>query len=204
MLSIFLQGVLLGFGACVPIGPINILIISYALKSYRHAFALGLGAMCADVLYLAFLLFGLLYIFEIQIVKKSLAIFGFIFLLIIAFMLLKNGDKHFNLKKNLEFKGLFLTFAKGFFLTMLNPYTIGFWLSIASLALINSNTNALILGIILSIFSWISLMPYFVWKNKRFISPKISKYLAFIVGIVLIFFAFGLLYSIFLKDILWT
>lgn len=35
----FIQGLLLGFGAAVPVGPVNILIMSYSLKRY----ALGTG-----------------------------------------------------------------------------------------------------------------------------------------------------------------
>ena len=36
-MSSFLQGALLGFGVAVPIGPLNILIMSYAFTSYSKA-----------------------------------------------------------------------------------------------------------------------------------------------------------------------
>ncbi len=54
----FWEGIILGFGASVPIGPINVLIMSYALRSYSKAFAIGAGAMSADITYLLFVLFG--------------------------------------------------------------------------------------------------------------------------------------------------
>ncbi len=200
MLTLFLQGLALGYGACMPIGPINILIISHALKSYKHAVALGFGAMSADVVYLFLMIFGLLKFFEIPWVKNSLAIFGFFFLLVVAFMLFKSAGRHLSLKKELKLNGLLATFTKGFLLTMLNPYTVGFWLSIASLALVKSSVSMLLLGIVLSILSWTTLMPYFVWKSKRFISEKTAKYFSYMAGVVLVVFAFILLINTFILE----
>ena len=40
----------MGLGVSVPIGPVNVLIMSYALRSYTKALCLGLGAMSADML----------------------------------------------------------------------------------------------------------------------------------------------------------
>ncbi len=204
MLSLFLQGVMLGFGASVPIGPVNILIMSHALKSYKQAFVLGFGAMSADVVYLFLMTLGLLQVFQIPMVKQSLAIFGFFFLLVIAIMLLRGGEKRLKLNENVKTASMFATFMKGFLLTMLNPYTVGFWLSIASLAATKSGLNMIYLlcGLVSSILVWISLMPYFVWKNKSFVSEKTARYFSITAGIILIFFAFVLLYNI--GEFLWT
>ncbi len=198
MLSVIFQGLMLGFGASVPIGPVNILIISYAIKSYRQAFALGFGAMCADIVYLVLLTLGLLQIFDNHIVKLSLSIFGFFFLLIIAFMLFKSGEKHLALKE-VENSNITLIFIKGFLLTFVNPYTVGFWLSIASFLATQDSSDMLflLLGLVIAILSWIGIMPYFVWKNKRFVSQKIAKYFSYTAGVILIIFAFVLLFSVF-------
>ncbi len=203
MLAVFLQGAMLGFGASVPIGPVNLLIISHALKSYKNALALGLGAMSADVVYLFLMTLGLLQVFEYEIVKKTLAIFGFVFLLIIAFMLFKSGERHLSLDKNVKSSGFILAYMKGFLLTMLNPYTVGFWLSIASIAASQdfSNIFTLLFGLVSAILLWITVMPYFVWKNKRFVSQKTARYFSYTAGVILIFFAFVLLYGIFVKEI---
>ena len=56
----FLSGVFLGFGASVPFGPVNILILTYALKAFKNSIAVGLGAFSIDMLYLFLLQFGLL------------------------------------------------------------------------------------------------------------------------------------------------
>ncbi|MCR2095221.1 LysE family transporter, partial [Campylobacter upsaliensis] len=54
-----MDGVLLGIGVAVPFGPVNLLILSYALSSFKKAFFLGLGALVADAFYLLLLSFGI-------------------------------------------------------------------------------------------------------------------------------------------------
>jgi len=41
---------LLGYSLAVPPGPMNALIAAWSLKSFRHGFAVGAGAMSADLL----------------------------------------------------------------------------------------------------------------------------------------------------------
>lgn len=60
MFDSFLSGVFLGFGVSVPFGPVNILILTYALKAFKNSIAVGLGAFSMDMLYLFLLQFGLL------------------------------------------------------------------------------------------------------------------------------------------------
>lgn len=60
MFDSFLSGVFLGFGVSVPFGPVNILILTYALKAFKNSIAVGLGAFSIDMLYLFLLQFGLL------------------------------------------------------------------------------------------------------------------------------------------------
>jgi len=43
----FLLGALLGCSLAVPPGPMNALIAAWSLKSFRHGFAVGAGAMSA-------------------------------------------------------------------------------------------------------------------------------------------------------------
>ncbi|MGP1485789.1 MAG: hypothetical protein ACTTJC_06890 [Campylobacter sp.] len=67
-----LQGFALGFSAAVPLGPINIMIMTVALNSFSLAFAIGFGMMSADVLYLVFLAFGVLEYLQGEIISKMI------------------------------------------------------------------------------------------------------------------------------------
>lgn len=201
--TLFLEGMILGFGATVPIGPINILIMSHALKKYNLALAIGFGAMSADMVYLFLMTFGLLNSFENPLLLKNLAIFGFIFLLVIGIALLKGAGQRLHVKKDIKQKGVFTTFIQGLVITLLNPYTIGFWLSIASLAKSKQgDTKVLVGGVVVAILLWITIMPFIVHSNKHRISDNIAKYFSYFAGVVLIFFAFVLLYNTFGEKIL--
>lgn len=197
MINFLFQGILLGYGAAVPIGPVNILIMSYAIKSYSYALLFGMGAMFADVFYLLLLNYGVLNFLNTPIILKSLSIFGAIFLFYISYAIIKNAKQSISFK-NIKFKSKQKTFLKGFLLTISNPYTIGFWLSIATISSDKSANVALICGLIMAIFSWISLMPLFVYKNRKFISDSMESKLSYIAAIILIGFAFMLIYKNFI------
>lgn len=189
-MNFFIQGFVLGLGAAVPVGPINIIIMTYALKSYTQAFAFGFGAMCADSLYIFLLSFGLLKFFNNPLIIQILSIFGFCFLMIIAYMSFKGAKIHIKADKKAKPAALWINFLKGFFLTLTNPYTVGFWLSTASIATANEQGFIfMLLGLICAIFGWITLMPLFIYKNKHFISDKMAQYLSIASAIILIFFA---------------
>lgn len=65
----FIQGLLLGFGAAVPVGPVNILIMSYSLKRY----ALGTDMFYMLLMFLRYLWsFLLLCSFIIHFLKAKL------------------------------------------------------------------------------------------------------------------------------------
>jgi len=54
------SGLLLGYSLAVPPGPINALIAAWSLRSFRHGFAVGAGAMSADFLLMLLTLYGVL------------------------------------------------------------------------------------------------------------------------------------------------
>lgn len=183
----FIQGLLLGYGASVPIGPINILLISYAIQNYWLGFFLGLGAMSADMLYLGLILLGVNNL-DNPILLKFLSVFSVIFLLILAILSLR-AKPQINIKPKTDKKTKLFQYLKGLFLTLSNPYTIGFWISVSSLNQASQNTTMLLLGLVLAIFSWIAFLPFIVHKNKNIITAKIALRLNYISGIILIFFA---------------
>jgi threonine/homoserine/homoserine lactone efflux protein len=50
------SGLLLGYSLAVPPGSMNALIAAWSLRSFRHGFAVGAGAMSADFLLMLFTL----------------------------------------------------------------------------------------------------------------------------------------------------
>lgn len=197
-MNAFLQGLLLGFSAAVPLGPVNVMIMSAAVRSFWAAFAIGLGAVSADVAYLLLLAFGVLEYLQGQTAEKIIGIFGFCYLAYISYVIFKNANR----PVTADLQGTELKFsknyAKGFFVTLANPYTVGFWLSVAGFAKSFENAGAVVAGLVVAIFIWIVSMPFAVHKSAKFISQNVAKWLNYVCAVILLGFAFFLLYKLFL------
>lgn len=197
MLIDFLQGMILGFTAAVPLGPINMLMMNESLKSYKNGVSVGIGAMSADTTYLLIILFGLTTYLNQTNVLNALTIFGSFFLIFIAYKMFKNRNE--NIKKiSADTKGsLFKHYVKGYILTLLSPYTVVFWLSVATLSISKDNPTAIIFGMLFALVIWVTAMPYFVYKTKHLVSQRIYSRIAVISALVFLCFAFGMLIRLF-------
>lgn len=191
------DGILLGLGVCVPFGPVNILILSYALKSFKNAFSLGLGAFVADLLYLFVLSFGVLEFIKNDLFLDILSVFGSLFLIYLAYLMLK-PVKNIDIKNNLEKTNVFLNFIKGFFINLANPYVITFWLSVATMLSTKQNPFYLLIGLSFSIFIWIFFLSFFVYKYTDFFSVKVLRIINILSALILVYFAVTLVLGRFL------
>ena len=201
MFEAFFSGVLLGLGVAVPFGPINILILSYALKSFSNSFCIGFGAMSADIMFLCLLNFGLLGFLKGAIFTKILAVFGFIFLTYIAFSLFKSKHKALEFKEKELNESLLKSFIKGFTLNAFYPYVIGFWLSIAVIFTKNEFAFFMIAGLFLFILFWIFSLSFFVGRFSHLFSVKVIYFINIRSAIIIEYFALNLVYKTFLlKD----
>ncbi len=197
----YLQGILLGLGVAIPIGPINILIMSHAINSYSRALMLGIGAMCADAIYLLLSSLGISRIIHIPIIFYAIAICGSLFLLYMAWELYRNAKHKISVKPITADKHLTIL-IKGLLINLLNPYVIMFWLSLsASIAGISDKFSLTLIGLICGIVLWITLFPLIVHINRKLISEKIAMYLAYISATLLVIIAIMMVYRIFTEPI---
>lgn len=189
MILEFLQGVLLGFGAAVPLGPINILIMNEALTQYKKAVAVGCGAMSADTTYLLIILFGLTFYINNETVLSLLAYCGAFFLIFMAYLIYKN--RHTSIKKvHVNTKGTLVKhYLKGYMLTLLSPYTIIFWISISTYSTQSHYPYVIVSGMLFAILIWITVMPYFIYKTKHLVSQSVYSKIAVVSAIIMALFA---------------
>ncbi|WP_267523264.1 LysE family transporter [Campylobacter sp. MG1] len=185
----FIEGLLLGLGVCVPFGPINILIISYAVKSFKNAYSLGLGACTGDFLYLVFLHYGILGFIKNETFLDVLSIFGCLFLSYMGFCMVKAGTSKLEIKEKIMKDSIIINYFKGLAINMSNPYVITFWLSVATILDTSSNPLFLFLGLMICIFSWIFCLAFFVYKYTHLFSAKVLKGINIFSGIILGYFA---------------
>lgn len=196
----FIEGVLLGVGAAVPLGPINILIMNTALKNYSSAVTIGFGALSADVLYLSLILLGVAIFLDHPLILRMLGLLGGLFLFYLAYIIFKGRYKTLDTTKQMyNSKTLLKYYIQGFILTFINPYTMAFWLSIAAYtANKEMDTVFTVVGMLCAILLWITLMPYAVHLSKHKISQKVSYYLSLFSSILLFSFGLSLFINMFL------
>lgn len=199
MFDSFLNGLFLGFGVSVPFGPINILILTYALKAFKNSIAVGLGAFSVDLLYLLLLQFGLLNFLDNVIFMRALAIFGFCFLSYMAYLMLKKKNEDLHLDQHKDFKeSLLKSYIKGIILNGSNPYVIGFWLSATSIILNNQHAYSTILGLVVAILFWIGTLAFVVAKYSYLFSAKVIRIINIVSALIIEYFALSLLYKTFI------
>jgi len=197
MIASFLEGFLLGLGAAVPLGPINVLIMSNALRHYGAAVALGSGAMSADITYLLLILLGLFHFMENPSIKLIMAVAGSAFLLYLAWLIFKGRNEPIHLQK-IEKPRLLSNWLKGYTLTLLNPYTVIFWLSVSAyIAAKNLDPLFTVLGLLSAILCWITLMPLAIHKTKHLFSQRVVTLFSVASAAILAFFALGMLWNTF-------
>ncbi|EAI7265211.1 LysE family transporter [Campylobacter coli] len=199
MFDSFLNGLFLGFGVSVPFGPINILILTYALKAFKNSIAVGLGAFSVDLLYLLLLQFGLLNFLDNVIFMRALAIFGFCFLSYMAYLMLKKKNEDLRLDQHKDFKeSLLKSYIKGIILNGSNPYVIGFWLSATGIVLNNQHAYSTIAGLVVAILFWIGTLAFVVAKYSYLFSAKVIRIINIVSALIIEYFALSLLYKTFI------
>ncbi len=202
MFTSFLEGFFLGVGAAVPIGPINILIMNQALVSYPRAVAIGAGAMSADLTYLTLLLAGL--ISRIKSNTTLMEIIGFlgaVFLLYLSYGIFKHRNVQMeNVTLKPSAKGIVGSYFKGYTLTLLNPYTIGFWLSVTGyVATQGLNPFLTVAGLLCAIILWITIMPLLVHRSRHILNPSAFKWINVASSLILAFFGISMIVKLLLS-----
>ncbi|MGI0140585.1 MAG: LysE family transporter [Thermoplasmata archaeon] len=174
-------GLVLGFSLTIPPGPMNALITSAAVRSWRSGVVTGLGALSADaVLGVA--------VFELQSVVDFSRYIGWIYLLGtvamigLALLLLRSkpagvagGDRHL------------ATYSRAVLLGITNPFQIVWWFT-AGIAFAYVGGALLFAGLFGAIAIWVIVFPGMVHTGtQRY--PQLAAWLS--IGSALLLLAFS-------------
>ncbi|EQB39540.1 hypothetical protein M947_05980 [Sulfurimonas hongkongensis] len=169
-----------------------------AIKEYKSAVMIGLGAMSSDVIYLFLIMLGLVAFFNQYYVLNSLSFFGAIFLIYLAYAIFKSRNerqKTSSIYKKSSYSKLYI---KGLTLTFVNPYSIGFWLSVSGfVASKELEMFVTLFGMLSAIALWIIIMPYLVHKSKHRISSRVSYWINIVSAVILLGFGLTMFLNLF-------
>lgn len=141
-----LIGLIIGIAISIPIGPINVTVISRALKKgFSNAFAVGLGASVMDFIYCGAALLGLsavVHKIEVNIIFQAI---GFLLLIYLGIRDISTKAESFRYENDLQPNGKIRgAFFVGVFMYVSNPALVAFWITLSGVV---QSTGSLIDGI---------------------------------------------------------
>jgi L-lysine exporter family protein LysE/ArgO len=202
MFHLLFIGLLLGWGAAIPIGPLNLEIVRRNLHfGAASGIALGLGACSGDITYLVLLSIGALAILSHAAILKAFGVVGALILGWFAYQALAmkpQNESH----KAMKPKPLWRHYLEGYALVMVNPYTVLFWLSVSSqIATYASNgvsaSMIMAIGVIVGVVSWALLLNIVLHHTKHKLSARTMHWFNRIGGVIILGFAIGCLIKVF-------
>jgi threonine/homoserine/homoserine lactone efflux protein len=202
MWHLLVKGTILGLSVSAPVGPIGILCINRALnKGFRSGLASGMGAATADLLYGTVAALGITLISDFLIDNKAFfQIIGMIFLFYIGISTILK-KRRISIENRLN-RNYLLDYTSTFLLTISNPLTILFFLSIfASMGMAKTdgtfnNTFPLLFGVFFGSATWWLILSGTTFLLKSKIKDHTLKLIDYISGSVILLFAVYILFTV--------
>lgn len=144
MVALFV-GLIIGIVISIPIGPINVTVISRGLKQgFSSAFAVGLGASTMDFLYCAATMLGLSAVIHKLEVSVVVQVIGLILLIYLGIKDITTKVETFRydnyVQQNGKFHGAFFV---GVIMYVSNPMLVAFWITLSGIV---QSTGSIING----------------------------------------------------------
>ncbi|MGG3449278.1 LysE family transporter [Domibacillus aminovorans] len=194
--------IFLGISLAAPVGPVNAAQLDTGIKNgFFHAWIFGLGALAADVLYMILVYFGVGHFIELPFMQTLLWLFG-------CFVLTYTGIENLLTLHKIEVDirsgrniPLRRSLLSGFFMSLLNPLTILFWLGIYGSVLAETadafTENQVMIysmAIISGVLLWDLTMAFLSSGARRFLSTTLLEFISVLSSISMI--GFGIYFGI--------
>ncbi|HJE88866.1 LysE family translocator [Rikenella microfusus] len=197
-LLLFLQGLLVGFLASVPLGPIGVICIQRTLSgTHKSGFFSGLGAATADTIFATLAVFSLSFLTDfMELHKHWFTAIGGILIIVLGFSIFYKRVKRPSQRRQTR-SSLLSDYLSILFLTLTNPaYILVFITLFAALGISSEGHHTavnllLILGVLIGAACWWFTLTYAVSKLRRRFRLRHLWWINKITGAVII--AFGML-----------
>ncbi len=197
MLELILSAIGLGFMlSLVFIGPIFFLLIETSFsRGHRHALALDLGVITADILCIVAAYFASADLVEL--IDKHPGFYRITALIILVygiFMMLTKTQMHVANEKKIISQNYFKTFVNGFLFNILNVGVILFWL-VTVISVRNEYPDLqnflLYISLVIATYLVIDLLKILLAKQFHYkLTQNLANNIRKTVGIILIIFSF--------------
>lgn len=201
-INVFLGHILLGLSLSAPIGPINAAQLDKGLRrGFLHSWTVGLGALCADIIYMLLVYLGMIHLLDAPFIKAFLWFFGFFVLVYTGVESIINAGQISDADMRGSEDSLFKSYMSGFLMSLFNPLSILFWLGIYGSILAKAaseypiqqlliNSAAIVFGILLWDFFMATASSIF----RKLLTVTVLKVISILSGLSLV--GFGLYFGI--------
>jgi len=197
MLAFLIEAFLISLSGVIIPGPVSTLTISQGAKSPHVGAMVALGHGIVEIPLMILILFGFGEILKITLIKTIIGLLGGLFLLKLAYDLLK-GIKESKVQSNKYFTS---PLKAGIVLTLANPAFIAWMGTIGSILILRSYTfgiSGFFFYIILhwlTDFLWLYFLSILSFKGGQFFGKKLQQVLFTICGVFLLFFGANFIYE---------
>jgi threonine/homoserine/homoserine lactone efflux protein len=203
-LFLFLLGAVVAFVVSIPIGAVNVAIFQSTLFHNRRAgYAIGLGAVTAEMIYCAIPLFSL------TVFLKDSGILDALFIVFIPLLMFlgiyniirrnKGSEKEGDAMIPTQRRSMRGYVVYGFFLCLSNPMTLLFWIQATGVLLKQKmivdawDTLAFTMGVPTGTFLLYSIFVVLADRTRSKLNPKLHARLNVLIGGIFIFLSLYLL-----------
>jgi len=209
-LQALLAGLIVGFVVCIPIGPVNLTVIRYALrKGFLPAFLVGLGAACADTVYATTLMAGHTTILEMPFWRGVMRVVALVVITGVGIRSLLFKEEKVEARDEARAERVDerwnhpRAFMLGFILTISNLILIVLWATLAAFLFERewvdpelSSRAMCSAGVLTGCSLWFLMLSFFVSLAHRRVKPQTLTFLVRSCGVVFLVFAALLAYRI--------
>jgi len=199
-----LTGFLSGLVLCIPVGPINLIIINEGAKrGFRWALMIGLGATLMELLYCLIAFTGFAAFFQRGLVKAAMELGSFVFMLVIGlkFLLARSIDAPLHLSAKADALEQRIeerlhphsAFALGFVRVLANPGVLVGWVILGAHFIAREWVTpdwpgklACVAGVAVSVGAWFAGLSWASSLGHRKFSPRGLLRLERISGVILL------------------
>ena len=203
------EAILLGIGAGIIssflTGPVFFAMIKTSIeKGFKAGFSLAIGVIISDIILIAIVLFGSQFFEYKESFDKYIGTIGGAFLLAVGiYYLISKITIHYDSStlQKVSKRGYVL---KGFFMCILTPSTLMFWIIVSGIISVKLNNmlNEKLVCFFIAMSTQLAIdgaKSYYSSKLRYRIKEDALKKLNKIAGVIIIFFAFWLMYKTYVQ-----
>lgn len=201
---VFFSALVLSIIFCGTPGAVNTQALRVGVSGgFRRAFGVETGSIVGDTTWAIIALTGLALVWDNDIARWTLGVLGTVILLYLVYSGIQDARREELPDANAP-KG-HTDLVTGIMMSFVNPFQLAFWIGIGSSAIVTiipdpqlTDFVVFYAGYITGAMIWGLAYSALIGYGRRYVTPKLFRFLSLVCALVLLYFAISLVYNTFL------